>query len=311
MATNKYGNFPAKQIYLVYGNNETEVNNTRYELVTSILTPEERDAGLTEIRSAGNQPLTLDGCLSEIIGELGTSSFIGDSKRVVVVYDLKDFFEARAGGRGKKPAKASAKPAAGSNAFATIAEWFRSVLPTTENIVVFVCQENDEKQRTVSEGAELLQLCMELGHVVVKRDKALNFEFEDFVYSRNATAAITLLRHWIRRGAGDSTTRSRIYNTLTNIIELAFQARCLAEAKADGLPATQVAVEGFPSLGRLPDWKAKKVHTFAAGMSLEKIRSLVEQANRLQTIMYPTGEEDYVPDWEEYIETLTLQLTMR
>ena len=100
-------------------------------------------------------------------------------------------------------------------------------------------------------------------------------------------------------------------NLMRSAIELAFQARCLAEAKAEGLPATQVAVEGFPSLGRLPDWKAKKVHTFAAGMSLEKIRSLVEQANRLQTIMYPTGEEDYVPDWEEYIETLTLQLTMR
>lgn len=307
-ATQRYGKFPASQVYLIYGNNEAEVNNLRFELVSSILTPEERDAGLTEIRSAGNAPLTLRGTLSEIIGELGTSSFIAGAKRVVVVYDLKDFYEARAA-RGKKPAKAAApKKEAGGDAFASFENWMKSVLPTTENIIVFACQENDEKQRVVSEQSELYQLCQQMGHVVVKREKALNFEFEDLVLGRNVNGAVALLRTWIRRGGGDSLTRGRIFSTVASLVELVFEAKCVAEARANNVPVTQVAVQGFPSLGRIPEWKAKKLTAFAGAFRMEQVIALLEQVNRLQAIMYPTGEEDYVPNWEEYLESLTLQL---
>ncbi|MEO8377665.1 MAG: hypothetical protein ABI579_08330, partial [Candidatus Sumerlaeota bacterium] len=190
-ANPRYGKFPSSQVYLIYGNNEAEVNNLRFELVSAILTPEERDAGLTEIRSPGNAPLTLRGSLSEMIGELGTSSFIAGSRRVLVVYDLKDFYESRPS-RGKKTTKATApKKETGGDVFASFAEWMKNVLPTTENIVVFVCQENDEKQRVVSEQSDIYQLCQQLGHVIVKREKSLNYEFEDLIFSRNVNGAVT------------------------------------------------------------------------------------------------------------------------
>lgn len=306
----KYGPFPAKQLYLIHGNNEVEVNDARYELVSAILTPEERDSGLTEIRSAGNQPLTLDNALNEILSELGTSSFIGGSRRVVVVYDLKDFFEAKRGGaksgKGAKPKKSPAR-----DTTAIFADWIAKTLPTTENIVVFVCQENDEKQRTVSDSSELYQLCRDHGLIVVKRDKPFQYDLEERVLGRNTAGAVTLLRAWLKRGGSDSTTRSRVYSTVSNIVELALQARCVASARTEGIPVNQVQPEGFPSLSRIPDWKAKKIHTFAQGFSMERLRGLVEQVNRLQTVMYPTGEEDYVPDWEDMLESIVVQLTVR
>ncbi|MCC6546956.1 hypothetical protein IT570_07285 [Candidatus Sumerlaeota bacterium] len=304
----RYGRFPASQVYLIYGNNEAEVGNLRFELVSSILTPEERDAGLTELRSPGNAPLTLRGSLSEIIGELGTSSFIAGSRRVLVVHDLKDFYEARAGRGRKTAAKGAAARQESGSAFESFESWMKNILPTTENIVVFVCQENDEKQRVVAEQSELYQLCQQIGHVLVKRDKALNFEFEDLIFSRNVNGAVKLLRTWIRRGGGDSLTRGRIYGTVASIIELVFEAKCVAEARAENVPVTQVAVQGFPSLGRLPEWKAKKVSTFAGAFKMSQVLALLEQSNRLQAIMYPTGDEDYVPNWEDFLESLTVQL---
>jgi len=304
--------FPKSQLYLIHGNMEAEVSNTRYELVASILTPEERDSGLTEIRSGGNVPLKLDNALSEILGELGTTSFLDDSRRVVVIHDLQDLFDAKRSRAKKAPAKEkkTAKPAGGPSRAETLIAWFRDVLPTTRNIAIFACTENDERQKTVSQESELFQYIVRHGQVIAHREKPLQYEFENHLLSQNAPAALTLLRDWIDRIGSDSGGRLRIYSTIAGVIELTLQAKCEAEARAAQVPRAQVAAQNFPCLAKAPEWKAKKMHDFAKRFTLPQLRELVAMSNRLQTIMYPTGEENYVPAWDEYTELLVMRLTM-
>ena len=259
--------FPQSQIYLIHGNNETEVSNARYELVTELLGPEERDTGLTEIQGPGNQQLTLNRAISEIIGELGTSSFIAGSRRVVVVYDLKELYGSSGARKKKTTTKKKSTPAPEGREKA-LTDWLDEVLPTTENVVIFVCRESDEKQRLVSAHSQLYRFIKSKGAIIEKRERPLQFEFENHLLAFNATAAIALFREWVKRSGADSTARLKMYTTFANFVELLFQARCIQEAKDRRIAESQVKVlSGFPALGNIPDWKAKKIHNAAASVS--------------------------------------------
>ncbi|CAN5358323.1 hypothetical protein BH09SUM1_BH09SUM1_32470 [soil metagenome] len=298
-----------KQLYLIHGNNETDVSNARFDLVNKLLTAEERDSGLTEIRGPGNQPLSLDRASSEIIGELGTASFIPGAKRVVVVYDLKELFGSKGGPKPKAKAKTTAPAKLKVDRTGAFLEWMKDILPTTENVAIFVCQENEEKFKAVSQESALFQFIQRNGVVIEKKEKPIQYEFEDHVYSGNVAGAVTLLREWIKRTGSDSGGRGKIYSTLSGIVETALQARCVQDAKRDGVPENQVIVqEGFPTLGRMPPFKVKKVHAFAQKMTMETVLGLVRETARLQAIMYPTGEEDYIRPWEDQIEVLLLRM---
>ncbi len=293
-----------RHLYLIYGNNETAVSNARYELVTSLLTPEERDSGLTEIEAPANQPLTLDRAMDEILGELGTASFLADSRRVVVVHQLRDLLSTGRRGRGKSQGK---KASARQESFLN---WLRDVLPTTENIAIFVCTESDEKQRTVDEKSDLFQFLKKHGEVIQRREKALNFEFEDNLLSGNGPGALMVLRDWIKRAGNDSSGRLRIYTTLSGVVELSLQAACQQEGRERGVPNAHIAVNDFPNLQRIPDWKAKKIRQFAQRFSTDQLHRIVARLNKLQRLMYPSGDENYVANWEDYIEVVVMELTL-
>lgn len=303
--------FPQSQLYLIHGNNETDVGTARFELVHELLTPEERDSGLTEIMGPGNQPLKLDRALSEIIEELGTSSFIAGSRRVAVVYDLQEMFGS-GGGKKKAPAKKTKKkPAAAPSRdrMDILVDWLTDVLPTTENIAVFVCNENDEKRKKISPTTGLYNLIRDKGVVIERSEKPLNFEFENHLLSGNPTAAITLLREWLRRAGSDSSSRLRVYSTLSGAVQVALEARLVQLAKERGVPETQVLAEGvYPRLAAMPAFKSKKFHELARRLPVETLHDLVEKTNKLQRLLYPSGEEDYIAGWEELAEVVIIQL---
>jgi hypothetical protein len=301
------------QLFLIHGNSETEVSNARFDLICSLLTPEERDAGLTEVRGPGNQPLTLDRSLNEIIGELGMASFIPGSRRVVLIHELKELFDASR----KKPAKSqAAKKSAKATArnidrLAILVEWLRDQLPLTENIAVFVCNESDEKGRLVAQDSELYKLIRQRGEVIERKEKPLQYDFEEQVLSGNAGAALQVLKEWIERAASDSGARMKIFSTVSGIVELVLQAGSLQSAQEAGVPASQARVEdGYPTLGRAPAAKARKIEALARRLKPETLRGLVQAINELQATMYPTGEEDHVAGWTEQIETIVLRLTV-
>lgn len=308
----KKGKFPPSQLYLIHGNNETEVSTARFDLVHELLTPEERDSGLTEIQNMGNQPLRLDRALSEIIEELGTSSFIADSRRVAVIYDLQEMFGSGGGGGKKKaPAKKKKKPdaAAPRDRVEILTDWLENVLPTTENIAIFVCQESDEKRKKIDTSSPLYDLIRSKGVIIQRTEKALNYEFEDHLLAGNTTAAIALLREWLRRAGSDSSSRLRIYSTLAGVIHVTLEARLVQLAKDRGVPETQVlATEVWPRLSSTPSFKTNKFHQLARHLSLETLHDLVEKTNKLQRLLYPSGDEDYIAGWEELAEVVVIQL---
>lgn len=294
------------QLYLIFGNNVVEVGNERHGLVTKLLTPEERDTGLTEITGPGNQALTLARAYSEIIGELGTTSFIAGAKRVCVVYNLKELFGSST--RKSAPQKPKKKASVDDQRMAALIEWFRDVLPTTENIAIFVCQESDEKQRLVSGHSPLYQFIKKHGTVIEHREKALNTDFEDRLYDGDAVGAIDLFRQWMRRSGGDSSARSKMFFTLSNVVEMVFQARCLREAEDRGIPRGQVQPEGYPVFTKLGGEKRRGAEKLAARIPLWALRRILEEMNQLQRFMYPSGQENYVPDWEDCFETIVMEL---
>ena len=302
------GQKDSSSLYLVHGNNLVDVNEARLQLVEQLLSREERETGLAEIAPPANQPLTLDRFLSEILDELGTTSFIRGSKRVVVIYNLQELMSAR---RGKARPKAGAKKGkpAKKDRMAVLVEWLENELPTTGNIAIFVCEEDDLKGKMLREDAPLVQLAHRKGTVITKREKAIQFEFDDHLLNGNAPAALKVFRDWVKRSAGDSGSRLRIYSTISQMLELLFQARCVQEGKREGKPMGQLMVADFPSLEKIPAWKAKKIHQTAQRFPLPALKEMIEDANRLQRVMYPSGEEDYVPDWEGMAETLVIRLT--
>lgn len=296
-----------KRLFLVHGNNLVDVNEARLQLLEELLPREERMTGLAEVVPPGNQPLTLDRCLQEIMEELGTTSFIPGSRRVVVIHNLQELMLARRGKARKD--KAAKGKVAKQDRLGFLVDWLERELAGTGNIAVFVCEEDDLKGKALREDSPLVQFIHRKGTVITKREKAIQFEFDDHLLNGNAAGALTVLRSWVKRSSGDSGTRLRIYTTITQMIELLFQARCIQEGKRGGTPANQLLVAEFPSLEKIPAWKARKIHDAAQRTPLPYLRGLIEDADRLQRVMYPSGEELYVPDWQELAETLVLRLT--
>ena len=306
------GKFPEAQMYLIYGNNSVAVNNARYELVCQLLTPEERDSGLTEVTGPGSQKLTLQRGLSEIIGELGTSSFLADSKRVVVVYDLKELF----GGTAPPKKKAAAatkkkKPAASTaNLEDALIDWLKNTLPTTQNIVVFVCNENDEKQNVLTGHSPLHQFLKRNGQTFEFRDKPLQFEFDNYLLRGNTAGAVSLFRDWQKKAGSDPGARMKMFSTLSNFVELVFQARCSQEARRERVPESAVAVtSGRTLLSRAPDFKQRSINQLAQKLPLHALQRIIKDLNKLQRLMYPSGDENYISAWDDMFESIIVEVT--
>jgi hypothetical protein len=300
-----------KQLYLIHGNDETGVNDARYDLVTGLLSPEERDAGLQEVRGAGTTKLTLDRSYNEIISELGTSSFIPGAKRVVVIYDLKEFYDA-----STRPSKAKADPPKKKAAAVetipradALANWLRESLNGTENIAIFVCLESDEKGKSIAQDGPLYKLIREQGTIIEKREKPLQYELEDRILQGDLSGALHTLTEWVDR-ATDSSSRTKIFFTVGGVVELVFQAWCLDQAKATGKPAGPATVQvGYPTLGKLFGSKGTHVRAIARGLNEASIRELLDLSDSIQRALFPSGEENYVQDWQQLTELLILRLT--
>ncbi len=305
-------------LYLVYGNNLVQVDESRIELVNSLISREERDSGYTEFRGPGNQQLTLAKVFDDLISEMGTSSFLPGAKRVSVVYDLKEFFQAKAAPSRKKPsnkktANATAPP---RDIVQEFTDWMDGLKGRTENVIIFVCFEDEEKNKRLNEKSPLFQYLAKEGKITRCKEKALNFELEEHLLNRDGFAALETFRLWIRRVSGDSGARLRIYRTIANMVELTLQGRCASLAREKGISPKNVLPPetkawGAVNIATLPPWKAKKIYQLAEQFSLEDLLELSSMTHKIQTLLYPKGDEDYIPDWHLQAEILILMFCDR
>jgi len=294
------------RVVLVHGNQEELVDNKRYELQRALLPNGEEDGEVVDVRSAGNQPLKLERHADSIIQELGTASFIPDQRRVVVVYDLQDFRTEQKGSRreARKSTKQKADPSE------RLEEYIRKVmLPDTNNAILFVFHEDDEKGRRVAPSSRLFQFVNSVGVVHAFTERRIDWRFEDSLLSGNLTESIVLLREWNDRGSG---VNFRIVTTLNSFLQLLLQARLESDAKQQGRKTSAMfPKEMRPSLNSIPDFKARKYRALAPRVSLDRIRVALEYLNRAQKAYFPTGEELVVHSPLETLEMMLSELFAR
>lgn len=294
------------QLYLLYGNQEAKLNDARYELVCRVLEPEDRSGNLSELRPPGNQPFRLEKALNEITSELATISLLGGIPRVVVVYQLSDFFGAS---KGKPGAAKKTKAAPKTDPVESFGRFIREILPQTENIGIFVCEEDEDKNRTLSDDSPLVQLFHRHGEVRAFREKPIAWEFEGHLYGGDLSAAVTTLRRWHERAGSDSTARLKLYRSTASAIELLLQAKCVQLGRDRGVPPDVLQPPSLqPTLTRLPEFKRRQVHDRARTMTLASLRAATARLDQIQRLMYPTGTEAFIADWFALLEQTLLEL---
>ncbi|MBI5155529.1 hypothetical protein HZA57_09860 [Candidatus Poribacteria bacterium] len=288
------------QVFLIHGNNEPEVNSARFELVRRLLPHGEEDGEIVDIRGPGNQPLKLEKCVEEIIQELGTVSLIADARRVVVVHDLSDFRDQQ---KGSVRAARKEKKA---NPVDRLADYLANTLPQTENTLVFVYAENDDKGRYVAKSSPLYEMAQRLGEVREFSERRIDWTLEDALLARNLNLSVRLLREWNDRG---SQTSFRIVSTLNNFLQLLLQARLQFEGQRDGVNTANLFPTTMrPSIASTPQFKAGKYRALARQFPLPRLRSAIRRLDTAQKCFFPTGEELVVHDPMELVETMVAEL---
>ncbi len=290
-----------QQVYLIHGNMEEAVNSCRYELQRKLLPGGEEDGEIIDIRPPGNMPLKLERAVTDIIQELGTVSLIAEARRVVVVYNLYDFrTEQRGSVRQAKKEKAGKK-----DHVAELEHYLTNVLPTTENTIVFVFDEDDEKNRRVAKTSAMYQLVKRIGQVHEFNEKRIDWQLDETLMARNLYGSLALIRDWTDRG-GNSAYRLTL--TLNGFLQLLLQARLQAEAQRDGINTNNLFAGMRPSLATVPNFKASKMRALAGQIPLPRIHSALRRLNDAQKSFFPSGEELVVHDALEQIEVMLMEL---
>jgi len=292
------------RLHIIYGNDEVKLNDARTTLVAKFLAPEDRAGNLTEMRGPGNHPFKLEKMLPELTAELGTISLLPGLPRVVVVYNLSELYGSTS---YRKPASAStpAKKKSGADPIKAAEDFFLGQFQESENAVIFVCEEDEDKNKAVDENGALFRLFTRVGARQCFREKPIVRDLEDELYAANWIGAIEMLRRWRDRAGSESTVRMKQYRAISQFVELLLQTKCVLAAQENGRPPGDlIPASMFPSINRFPENRRRQLQKIAKMYSFEDIRRMVESIHCVQRLMYPTGEETFVPDWFEALEQI-------
>lgn len=290
------------KVAIVFGNQEEEVSESRFRLIREALPRGEEDGEVIDVRPPGNLPLKLEKAVGTLIDEMGTISLIPEMKRVIVVYQMDDFRNAQSGSlrEAKSTSKSKGDPVA------TLGEYIRQVHLQSNNLLLFVFEEDDEKNKTVNKTSALFQLVSSLGPVFEHREKRMDWQVEEALLNGDLSTSVTLIRDWLERGGNAS---FRLVNTLNNVLQLLLQARLIQEAREAGKNTTNIYANLRPSLENVkPPFKQQKIHSLASRIPLPAIRRALQKFNRIQCSFYPMGTEVVVHDPEEQIEVMLAEL---
>ncbi|MDK2972336.1 MAG: hypothetical protein PWP23_2091 [Candidatus Sumerlaeota bacterium] len=301
-----------RQIILIHGNSVEKVGEKRYALQQELLPNGEEDGEIADIQSAGNQGLTLDSCVNDIIEELGTVSLIPDARRIVVVHDLADF-KSGGGRRAKKSAKKSAKKAAKpakqrASSWQILESFLLESLPETPNTLIFVYNEDEEKFRWLDKKSELYTFCQRHGDVFEFSDARIDWRFEDAVLAGDLNTSLLILREWADRSGSP---QFRVLQTFNRLLQWLLQARLREEARESGANPHQIDLPNKKdrlSLDDMPPFKQKKVSARARFIPTDRLLAALQRLVVAQKAFFPTGEERVVPDAWDVLEELLVEL---
>ncbi|MDX2176080.1 MAG: hypothetical protein SF028_06380 [Candidatus Sumerlaeia bacterium] len=299
---------PAERIHLLYGNEEVKLEDARYELVCSILPAEERAGGVVELRPAGTQPYRLERAFTEITSELAQTTLLGDMPRVVVIRNLADLYGS-SGSKAKAGAKKGKEPE--KDHVAALEEFLDGTFRDVPNVAVFVCEEDEDKNRAVDDRSPLFQMLARRARLRAFREKPIARTLEEELYNGRLERAVEVMNEWKERAGNESAARLKMYRTVSGFAEMVVQAKAAQLARENDWPRDDLLHgAAYPSFAKLPDFRRAQASRFAARTGLAELRRLVAELHRVQTLMYPKGTEAYVADWFEALERALLRLTI-
>lgn len=310
----------ARKFHFIHGDDERGLENFKHAVVEAHLTNEEREENYREIIPTG-QPPSLKKVLGDVLSELSTVSFLPDVTRVVTLYTVNDFFEAKFGGGGRGKAGAKSKPAAADTAAkgtpsGHLAEFIETELPGLPAVLIVLVVEDHEKWKRVNVSNPLVALAANTGALRAFKEESPQFAFFDALFERRTGKALTLWRQWLER---TGTANPKPYTALATQVRLLLQAKTAGSGQlaARGVNRARFASDFMPTeadrnvFALRPDWRLKKMEEAAANFQFSELLSAYAALEPLQKYAIPMNSDPWVPDRTVLAELWIARLTSR
>ena len=315
--------FPKKQIYFFYGNEEEKLNQARVELVSFLLSKEEREQNYVEFSPSGmKKHLPLASIMPELLADLGTMSFFPDSKRVIVVYNLQELYGGERGKRrpprekGKKGKKGEKEEKGKITPEAYFIKYLQDQLPETNNVLILINVEDLEENIRIAENSTLVKALVKLGHHEHKQfsSRALRWDLEDALKERNLQKTVEITRSWIDKD--EKSARRGIFQVTLRLMILMLQAKISLKKKDTFNLQSDLIKTLFPhdleyNYLKEHDFVQKKImegqKRYTTGELMEALQKLLP----INQYLYPLTTDPYVPDFQIVMERFFVELIGR
>lgn len=292
-----------KKFYLLHGDDEAAIENFKHAIVGAHLSLEEREENYREIIPSGSPP-SLRKVLGEVVSELSTVSFLPGVSRVVTLYPVSDFFEARAI-RTRAAAKRAAKEAEDAahqkrTPSEHLAQFIGNDLSSLPAVLIIIVVEDYEKWKRVNAKNPVVELAQRLGTAVNFREQGPQFAFFDALFARQSLEAVRLWREWVRRAAGSP----KPFFSLATQLRLLIQAKTAASSQLQtrGISREQYGSEFLPEerdrnvFALTPDWRREKLMRLSGNFSFAELLGAYEQLNPILKATIPLNSDPFVAD---------------
>ncbi|MCX7018727.1 MAG: hypothetical protein NTY46_07000 [Candidatus Sumerlaeota bacterium] len=315
---------PKACFYFLHGDDEAAIENFRRQIVEACLTAGEREENYREfVPPAGAS--TLRHILGEIMSELSTVSLLPGARRVVTLYTIQDFFEARAKGGAGRSARTKtgvgggAAIAGGDTPKTTpsmrMAKFIETELPSLDGMLIVIAIEDYEKWKRISPSNPVVALARKQETLHAFRQTSAQFAFFDALFARNTQLALTLWREWVQRAAASP----KPYYALTAQLRLLIEAKTAvsSQLQSRGISRVQFEKEFMPAepdknlFALKPDFRRDKLLRSAANFTFPELLTAYEKLAPLQKYAIPLASDTSVPDRNLLAELWIIGFTVK
>lgn len=301
-----------QKFFFLQGDDEAGIENAKHAIVEAHLSQEEREENYREIIPSSSPP-SLKRVLGDLLSELSTVSFLPDVSRVVTLYTVSDFFEAKAAKGKTSKAKAADNEAPKKTPSEHLAEFIRNELPKLPAVLIIIAVEDYEKWKKVAAANPVVEIARSLNTLRIFKEESPQFAFFDALFARQGQKALGLWREWLRRAPGSP----KPYMQLASQMRLLLQAKTAAsgQLQSRGITKQRFAQEFMPLeqdkslFAQRPDWRQEKFTRAAGNFTFGELLGAYERLMTLQKFAIPLNSDPYVPDKALLAELWILELT--
>jgi DNA polymerase III delta subunit len=301
----------SKRFYLLHGDDETAIENFKSRIIEKHLERDSREENYREI-IPGFQQGGLKRVLGDVLSELSTVSFLPTSRRVVTLYTVSDFFEARARGSKSGKSKAAAKESKKS-ASDHLADFIEKEMPNLPSVLIIIALEDYEKWKKIAPANPVVALAQRTNSLIAFKESSPQFGFFDALFARNAELSLKLWREWLERAPASP----KPYYQLAAQLRLLIQAKTAVsgQLQSRGVTTQKFATDFLPKefdrnlFSLKPEWRQDKMKNAAANFTFTELLQAYEKLHDLQKFAIPLNSDPYVPDKHLLSEIWILEFT--